>query len=119
MNAASRKRTFNVVGATATAPTAEPVTPPEAEKPATTAKSATARRRQPKPASAPEPAATTRTAYTWRRTADQVMTMDELMIKLKRELRRPKLDSAEVLSALVEMAADSPPVFGALVSRLQ
>jgi hypothetical protein len=45
--------------------------------------------------------------------------MDELMIRLKRELRRPKLDSAEVLSALVEMAADSPPVFGALVSRLQ
>jgi len=45
--------------------------------------------------------------------------MDEMTIRLKRQLGRPKLDHAEILAALVEIASDSPPVFGALVARLQ
>ena len=60
-----------------------------------------------------------RTAYTWRLTADQALTMDDLMLRLKRELGRGKLDKAEMLAALVGLAAGNPGVFGALVAQLQ
>jgi hypothetical protein len=60
-----------------------------------------------------------RTAYTWRLTADQALTMDDLMLRLKRELGRGKLDKAEMLAALVALAAGNPGVFGALVAQLQ
>ena len=60
-----------------------------------------------------------RTAYTWRLTADQALTMDDLMLRLKRELGRGKLDRAEMLSALVGLAAGNPGIFGALVAQLQ
>jgi hypothetical protein len=60
-----------------------------------------------------------RTAFTWRLTADQALTLDEMMLRLKRELGRAKLDRAEMLAALVGLAADNPGVFGALVARLQ
>jgi hypothetical protein len=46
-----------------------------------------------------------RTAYTWRLTADQALAMDDLMLRLKRELGRGKLDKAEMLAALVGLAA--------------
>ncbi|MDQ2811525.1 MAG: hypothetical protein M3Z75_06505 [Actinomycetota bacterium] len=60
-----------------------------------------------------------RTAYTWRLTADQALTMDDLMLRLKRELGRGKLDKAEMLAALVGLAAGNPAIFGALVAQLQ
>lgn len=60
-----------------------------------------------------------RTAFTWRLTADQALALDDMMLRLKRQLGRPKLDRAEMLAALVALAADNPPVFGALVARLQ
>ena len=42
-----------------------------------------------------------------------------MMLRLKRELGRPKLDRSEMLAALVGLADDNPAVFGALVARLQ
>lgn len=60
-----------------------------------------------------------RTAFTWRLTADQALMMDEMTLRLKRQLGRSKLDKAEILVALVGLAADNPGVFGALVARMQ
>jgi hypothetical protein len=60
-----------------------------------------------------------RIAYTWRLTADQALAMDDLMLRLKRELGRGKLDKAEMLAALVSLAAGNPGIFGALVAQLQ
>jgi len=45
--------------------------------------------------------------------------MDDMALRLKRELGRAKLDRAEMLTALVRLAADNPAVFGALVATLQ
>ena len=64
-------------------------------------------------------AAQRRTAFTWRLTADQAMALDAMMLRLKRELRQPKLDRAEMLTALVGLADGNPAVFGALVARIQ
>jgi hypothetical protein len=60
-----------------------------------------------------------RAAFTWRRTPAEALAMDELAIRLKRELDRAKLDHAEILAALVEVASESPAVFGALAGKLQ
>jgi hypothetical protein len=43
-----------------------------------------------------------RTAFTWRLTADQALMMDEMALRLKRQLGRAKLDKAEMLAALVD-----------------
>ncbi len=60
-----------------------------------------------------------RTAFTWRLTADQALDLDEMTLRLKRQLGRAKLDKAEMLAALVGLAKENPPVFGALVARMQ
>jgi hypothetical protein len=60
-----------------------------------------------------------RTAFTWRLTAEQGIALDTMMLRLKRELGRPKLDRAEMLAALVALAGENPAVFGALVARMQ
>jgi hypothetical protein len=60
-----------------------------------------------------------RSAFTWRLTAEQAITLDEMTLRLKRELGRARLDRAEMLAALVGLAADNPAMFGALVARLQ
>ena len=60
-----------------------------------------------------------RTAFTWRQTAEEVLALDEMTLKLKRQLGRPKLDKAEILGALVGLAEENSAVFGALVARLQ
>jgi hypothetical protein len=60
-----------------------------------------------------------RTAFTWRLTAEQGITLDTMMLRLKRELGRPKLDRSEMLAALVGLADDNPAVFGALIARMQ
>jgi hypothetical protein len=104
--ARSRKPEFNIVGGPATAPSAEPVKTQDATTP---------RRQDAKTSTS----GSGRAAFTWRRTPEQAMTMDEMTIRLKRQLGRPKLDHAEILAALVDIASDSPPVFGALVARLQ
>lgn len=57
-----------------------------------------------------------RTAFTWRLTPDQALALDEMTLRLKRQLGRTKLDKAEMLAALVGLAEDSPAVFGALVA---
>ena len=69
--------------------------------------------------SVPGAAAAGRTAFTWRLTADQALLLDEMTLRLKRQLGRPKLDKAEMLASLVGLAADNAAVFGALVARMQ
>ncbi|MGI5493946.1 hypothetical protein [Microtetraspora malaysiensis] len=61
----------------------------------------------------------TRTAFTWRLTPDQVIEHDELILQLRRELGRAKLDKATVLDTLIKLAAENRAVYGALVARLQ
>lgn len=75
----------------------------------------TARRPGTETASAPK----ARAAYTWRRTPAEALAMDELTIRLKRELERAKLDHSEILAALVEIATENHAVFGALAGKLQ
>lgn len=64
-------------------------------------------------------AASGRTAFTWRLTAEQALALDEMTLRLKRQLGRPKLDKAEMLAALVGLAGENPAIFGALVARMQ
>jgi hypothetical protein len=47
-----------------------------------------------------------RTAFTWRETADQTLALDEMTLRLKRKLGRPKQDKAEMLDALVGLAEE-------------
>jgi hypothetical protein len=60
-----------------------------------------------------------RTAFTWRLTADQALALDEMTLRLKRQLGRAKLDKSEILAALVGLAEENPAIFGALVARMQ
>ncbi len=59
-----------------------------------------------------------RSAFTWRLTAQQAVTMDDVVNRLKLQLDRPGLDRAQMLSALVGLAAENPATFGALAMRL-
>ena len=70
------------------------------------------------PPEAPQPGAR-RTAFTWRLTAEEALALDEMTLRLKRQLGRPKLDKAEMLAALVALAEENSAVFGALVAQLQ
>ena len=65
------------------------------------------------------PAPARRTAFTWRLTADQALALDEMTLRLKRQLGRAKLDKAEMLAALVGLAEENSAVFGALVAWMQ
>jgi hypothetical protein len=60
-----------------------------------------------------------RTAFTWRLTDEQVLTLDDLTLRLKREAGRVKLDRAELMAVLVDLAIDQPAVFALLVARLR
>ena len=60
-----------------------------------------------------------RTAFTWRLTADQALALDEMTLRLKRQLGRAKLDKSEMLAELVGLAEENPAIFGALVARMQ
>ena len=100
----SRKSRFERAEAP-TAPTADRSAPATPSRPAVKT-----------PVAVPEPK---RAAFTWRRTPAEALAMDELAIRLKRELERAKLDHSEILAALVEVATESPAVFGALAGKLQ
>jgi hypothetical protein len=76
-------------------------------------------RRDATASAAPAKGSATRTAFTWRLTADQALMLDDMTLRLKRQLGRGKLDRAEMLAALVGLADDNPAIFGALVARLQ
>jgi hypothetical protein len=60
-----------------------------------------------------------RTAFTWRLTAEQALRMEDMMLRVKQQLGSPKVDRAEMLSALVALADENPGVFGALIARMQ
>ena len=60
-----------------------------------------------------------RIAFTWRLTPAEANTIDGMVLDLKRQLGRARLDRAEMLAALVGLAASNPAVFGALVAQLQ
>jgi hypothetical protein len=95
----------------------DPVAAPTAPTASHGAAAASAPRRAAKAPSATEEPK--RAAFTWRRTPSEALAMDELAIRLKRELERAKLDHSEILAALVEVASESPAVFGALAGKLQ
>lgn len=60
-----------------------------------------------------------RSAFTWRLTPEQANQLDGLLLRLRAELGVARLDRATMLTALTDLAAESPAVFGALVARLQ
>lgn len=61
----------------------------------------------------------TRSAFTWRLRPDQTLMLDELQLRLRRDLGVSRLDRADWLDALVRLASDSPGIYGALVAELQ
>lgn len=67
----------------------------------------------------PQTGGVRRTAFTWRLTPEEVHRHDALMLKLKQDLDTAKLDKAQVLSALMDLASESQAVYGALIARLQ
>lgn len=71
-------------------------------------------RRQDVVTSPTRPRATSgRTAFTWRLTAEQALALDEMTLRLKRQLGPAKLDKAEMLAALAGLAEENSAVFGA------
>lgn len=60
-----------------------------------------------------------RSAFTWRLTADQKLDHETLILVLKRDLKRGRLDKAVVLDALMTLAAENRSVYSALLSRLR
>lgn len=59
-----------------------------------------------------------RSAFTWRRTAQQKLDHDEVLLRLRRDLATTRLDLAEVLTDLMDLASTSPVVYAALLTRL-
>ena len=60
-----------------------------------------------------------RTAFTWRLTADQALMLDDMLLRIKRQLGMPKLGRAEMLAALAALANKNPAIFGALIAEIQ
>jgi hypothetical protein len=60
-----------------------------------------------------------RVAFTWRMTAERKRAFDRMAIEISEQLGRAKLDRAEMLDALADLAMDNPGVRGALIARLQ
>jgi hypothetical protein len=101
-----RARRFSTVATTqATAETPAPA--PAAEPKAKAA-----------PAAPAEPAAEKRSAYTWRLTAREALQLDSLVLELRSELGRGHLSRADVLGALVKIAASDKAVRTQLVERI-
>lgn len=45
--------------------------------------------------------------------------MDTLVLRLRSDLGRARLDRATMLDALVRLASDTPSVYGLLLSRME
>ncbi len=65
------------------------------------------------------PASAARIAFTWRLTPAEADQLDTLILQLRRQLGRGRLDKASVLLALVQLADERPDVHAALLDRLK
>ena len=45
--------------------------------------------------------------------------LDDMLLRLKRQLRQPKFDRAGMLAALARLANKNPAIFGALVAEIE
>lgn len=68
--------------------------------------------------SRPDVQAPGRIAFTWRLTPEQADQLDTLVLGLRRQLGRGRLDRAAVLQALVDLTAERPDVQEDVVKRL-
>ena len=59
-----------------------------------------------------------RIAFTWRLTPDQANQLDELVLGLRRDLGRGRLDRATVLQTLVDLATENDTIRKATRKRL-
>ena len=59
-----------------------------------------------------------RSAFTWRRTVQQKLDHDEVLMRLRRDLVTTRMDLADVLADLLDLASTSPVVYAALLTRL-
>ena len=59
------------------------------------------------------------TAFTWRLTPQQAIALDDMLLRLRRELDLARLDRATMLAALVELTASNAAIFAALAAKLQ
>ncbi len=64
-------------------------------------------------------ASAARIAFTWRLTPAEADQLDTLILQLRRQLGRGRLDKASVLLALVQLADERPDVHAALLDRLK
>jgi hypothetical protein len=60
-----------------------------------------------------------RIAFTWRLTPGQADQLDSLVLRLRRQLGRGRLDKASVLLALVELADENDEIRAAILGRLK
>ena len=60
-----------------------------------------------------------RIAFTWRLTPAEADQLDTLILQLRRQLGRGRLDKASVLLALVQLADERSDVHAALLDRLE
>ena len=60
-----------------------------------------------------------RSAFTWRLTPEQANELDELVLRMRRELGLGRLDRAEVLLALVQAAGANRAVYADVLKRLE
>jgi hypothetical protein len=60
-----------------------------------------------------------RRAFTWRLPAERADALDEMTLRVKRDLGRLRLDKAEMLDELLGLAEENPGVYGALIARMQ
>lgn len=57
-------------------------------------------------------------AFTWRMTPETLLQVDGLILRLRAESGRARLDKVTVMQALVDLADESPAIFGALIAKL-
>ena len=117
MTPAAKRRRFDAVAYTRpTADDALPAQPPPpgAAAPAPAADAPTSGRRD-----AQKPTEPRRTAFTWRLTLDQADQLDGLVLRLRRQLQRGRLDKADVLAALVQLADDRDEIRVAVLELLR
>ncbi|HEY5019111.1 MAG TPA: hypothetical protein VII59_20275 [Streptosporangiaceae bacterium] len=60
-----------------------------------------------------------RIAFTWRLTPDEANRLDDLVLRMRRDLGLARLDRATVLTALCHLADSNTAVYGAVLGQLQ